>query len=1021
MTEFDVARPLKYFSKFALWLTVAIGIGTELPARAATNAPLAPARFVIRSWQTESGLPQNTVNTIVQTRDGYLWLGTQAGLARFDGVRFTVFGLSDGLPNVQVRTVFEDKRGDLWIGTTGGGLGRWREGRIETFSTEHGLADVNVNGITEDSLGRLWIGTSSGLSIWQGDKFVQLEALAALGRSQVRALLCDRDGVVWIASSRGLFEFKDNRLTEIVGPPGDEKLTSVYCLLADRAGRRWLSIGNGKVLCRHREGWTTYRETAGLPFAYISSLAESDGGTIWAGSLDEGLYYLSNERFVAVREKDGLSDNAVRSLLADREGNLWVGTRSSGLNRVARQKLMVFGQSEGLTNDFVRSVAQSADGSLWVATIGGGIYRGGPGRFEPVPSAIGTVTFPFMETVLATRDGSIWWGGAGSLFQWKDGGIVTNYTRAQTPWLADAGIAALCEDRQSGFWIGTTTGKLLLFRAGEFIAETNRVARGAVTALAQEKDGTLWVGSVAGGLVRIGPAKVETFSRTNGLLSNQIRALYLDDAGTLWIGTSGGGLGCFKDGRITSFTTRQGLGDDTVSQILEDGVGRLWLGCNRGIFRVAKADLDALAAGKIALIHSRAFGTGDGLPVEECSGGFSPAGLKTQSGQLCFSTVKGVVLIDPLQQESDSRPPNVLLEEILVDERVQILPLQPENSGPVAGPVRKLTIPPGRRDIEFHYTGLSFAAPEKVQFRFQLEGYDREWIEAGTRRVAYYQRIPPGDYVFRVAACNANNVWTERATALAVTVQPYFWETRWFPVGVGALVLGALAGTVRLVERRKYKRRLAQLETQHAIERERLRISKDMHDDIGGILTRVSILSDVGQSATEADATTREQFGRIGGQVRSAVQALDEIVWATNPKNDNLRQFADYVGRFADEFFEGSSVRCWQEIPTNLPELPLRSDVRHDVFLAVKEAFNNVLKHAGATEVWLRLGLEDVAVRIEIEDNGRGFSPSDVSPGGNGVDNMTARLLDCAGRMELTSRPAHGTKVRFIFSLPRNG
>ncbi len=452
-----------------------------------------------------------------------------------------------------------------------------------------------------------------------------------------------------------------------------------------------------------------------------------------------------------------------------------------------------------------------------------------------------------------------------------------------------------------------------------------------------------------------------------------------------------------------------------MSQILEDDAGNLWLGCNRGIFRVSKSELDVVATGKGKFIHARAFGVSEGMPVEECSGGFCPAGLKTRSGQLCFSTVKGVVMIDPHQPEPGARPPKVVLEEVLVDGSVQSLRRQTS----AAGPGWALTLPPGSRNIEFHYTGLSFTAPDKLQFRYRLKGSGRPWFDAGSVRVATFPSIAPGTYEFEVLAGNANNVWTPEPVSLAVTVQPYFWETRWFPVIAGVLVLGGLAGAVNLVVRRRYKRRLAQLETRHAIERERLRISQDMHDDIGSILTRVSILSDVGQGQAAGEVAAK-QFERIGGQVRAAVVALDEIVWATNPGDDNLPRFAEYTGRFADECFENTAIRCWQEMPTDLPKLPLRADVRHNVFLAIKEALNNVLKHSGATEVWLRLKLENGEVGVEVADNGHGFTPKTATTG-NGLGNMKSRLAECGGRAHLTSAPGRGTTIRFVFPVPKSG
>ncbi len=993
------------------WLTASLAI-------AATNEPPAGEGFVFRAWRTEDGLPQSTISVSLQTRDGYLWLGTQAGLARFDGVRFTVFGLAEGLPSVLVRALYEDNLGSLWIGTYGGGLSRLRDGRIERFTAEDGLNDVNVTALAGDSLGRLWIGTSSGVSLWQDGKFIKDEALVGLGRGLIRALLRDRHNSIWISSSQGLFEFKDGRLTESVGPPGDEKFFP-YCLLEDRDGNLWAGIGNWKILCRRHGVWGKYDEASGLPFAYVTSLAEGADGTVWAGSLDAGLYYFKEGRFSAIRKQAGLSGDDIRSLLADREGNLWVGTRSAGLNRLVRRKLSVYGAAQGLTHDFVRSVAETDDGTLWVGTTGGGLYRGREGLFAPFTNNAAVTFYAFVESVLATRDGSLWWGGSKALLQWKEDKLVATYTPAEQQWLADTIITALAEDAQGGLWIGTSRGRLMHFRDGEFIPFAGRVARGAVTAFAQEPDGTLWIGSVAGGLSRVREGSIARFSTTNGLPSNHIRALYLDREGTLWIGTGGAGLSRWKNGRIAGFTTRQGLGDDTVSQILEDDDGHLWLGCNRGIFRFLKAELDDLTQGKTRFVHSRVYGTSDGMPVDECASGFFPAGLKMKSGQLCFSTIKGLVVIDPRQQEIDTRPPRVLLEEVLVNRQIQSVRPQAQSSDDPETPPFSLTIAPGPREIDFHYAGLSFVSPEKVQFRFRLDGLDPDWVGAGTRRVAYYQRIPPGDYVFRVLACNADGVWSEPGAALTVTVQPYLWETRWFRAAVGLVVIGLLAWMVYCVARRRYKRRLAQLETQHAIERERLRISQDMHDDIGGILTRVSILSDVGQSEADGE-TAPKQFARIGSQVRAAVVALDEIVWATNPQDDNLPRFAEYVGRFADECFENTTVRCWQEMPTDLPKLPLRADVRHNVFLAVKEALNNVLKHSGATEVWLRLTLNDSEVCLQIEDNGHGFAPESAAPGGNGLGNMKSRLAECGGSAELASTPGHGVKIRFVFPLPKS-
>lgn len=961
---------------------------------------------------------------MLQTRDGYLWLGTREGLARFDGVRFVVFGLSDGLPSVEVQTLFEDHTGTLWIGTAGGGLSRLASGRIEAVSDhQHPASSGVITALAEDREGCLWIGTLAGLSFWRDGQFVQKEGLSSVERASIRNLLCDRGGSMWIdTTTGGLFQYNGSQLSAEPGSPGNEKIVA-YCLLEDRQANLWASVGNGAVLCRRGGQWAKYDQTDGLPFAFVTSLAEQADGSIWAGSLDDGLYYLQEGRFFPVRKENGLSANDVRSLWPDREGNLWVGTRTGGLNRLSRRNLAPCGAAQGLTNDFTRSVAETADGRIWVGTIGGGLYEGGPDGFRPFAPEPLLAFYASVESVLVGTDGSLWWGGARALLHWKDGRLAGCYTNEA--WVNSAAVTALCDDRQGGLWIGTTAGKLVHFQQEKFEVFPRSIARGGITALAQQADGYLWVGSVAGGLRRIRAGSDEVFTVTNGLLSQAIRTLRLDSDETLWIGTTGGGLSRWRDGRVASFTTRQGLGADTVSQIVEDDYGRLWLGTSRGIFRVAKKALEELAGGRSAFIHMTSFGLNDGMPAEECSSGFCPAGLKTRSGLVCFSTVKGLVFLDPRRENPGRPPPPVMLEEVLVNgsSRTPVAVGRDPASRPSAARSNELpsdeplVLSPGAREVEFHYTAINFSAPERVRFRYRLDGLATEWTEAGARRTAYYHQLPPGNFVFLVAACTADGIWSEEPAALAITVEPYLWETRSFRLATSIAVLGALAWTFRWVAQRKYKLRLARLQTQHAIERERLRISQDMHDHIGGMLTQVSQLSDLGHSETAASPVAQGRFDRIGAQSRAAVQALDEIVWATNPTNDNLPCFAEYISRFADEFFENSPIRCWQEMPADLPNLPLGAEMRHNVFLAIREAFHNVLKHSGATELWLRLALSGPEARLEVEDNGCGFVPESVAAGRNGLENMRSRLADCGGRAEVTSTPARGTKVRFVFSL----
>ncbi len=969
-------------------------------------------RKIVRTWATDSGLPQNTVNAILQTRPGYLWVGTRDGLARFDGVRFRVFGLPEGMQSVDVSSLYEDRYGTLWIGTIGGGLSRFRNGRIETFNPRDEQLSTSITSLAEDFTGRLWIGTGAGVVQLASGIGVANETLEVLKGTPIRALLCDREGAMWIATStHGLFRHKNGKLNEVPGPVGDESI-SAYCLLEDHLGGLWASVGNGKVLRLSNGTWRVYSQSDGLPFAYVTCLAEDANGIVWAGSLDSGLYFFDSQRFAPLTQANGTTAGDIRCLRPDREGNLWVGTRTAGLSRLSEPKLAHAGAEEGLTNDFTRSITQTRDGTIWVATIGGGLYRGDGRKFSAFSPDALIRFYPQTESVLETEDGSLWWGGARALLCWREGKLAGCYTNQ--PWVRSATVTALEKDGHNGLWIGTSQSKLIHWRNGAFKEFPEPVARGPVTALAHDGDGTVWVGSLAGGLARVDEALPKALFVTNGLSSQSIRALYRDPEGTLWIGTAGGGLGRWRGGQLHNFTAQDGLGVTTVSQILEDDWGCLWLGSSRGICRLPKNELEELAARRTQFLHPKIFGLNDGMPAEECSSGSCPTALKTQSGLLCFPTVKGLVVLDPSKPDTNSSPPLVHIEEILANNSLQTPLLQSRGTPSDEAPAQSIVLAAGNRELEIHYTGISFAAPEKVSFRYRLEEFDRGWVEAGGRRTAYYHQVPPGNYVFRVSACSRDGIWNEQGAALGIALRPYLWERSWFlaaSVAAGALLM---AGATRFAVQRRFRRRLAILETGHAIDRERFRISQDMHDHLGGMLTQVSQLSDLGQNQTSLVPQAQAQFQRIGAQARAAVQALDEIVWATNPRNDNLASFVEYVSRFADEFFENTKVRCWQDVPGAFPSLALGADIRHNIFLAVRESLNNVLKHAAASEVWLRIALQGSEVRVEIEDNGAGFDRT-LKSTGNGLLSMRRRLNECGGSADVKSSIGGGTTVRFVF------
>jgi signal transduction histidine kinase len=485
----------------------------------------------------------------------------------------------------------------------------------------------------------------------------------------------------------------------------------------------------------------------------------------------------------------------------------------------------------------------------------------------------------------------------------------------------------------------------------------------------------------------------------------------------LRIGTRGG-LGRWQDGAFSALTRAQGLPDEVISQILEDDRDHLWFGSNQGIFRVARAELERAAREPAFQVNPLIFGLADGMASLECTGGFHPSGLKTGDGRLWFSTVKGLVMVDPARLHVNEIPPPVRVEEILVDGS-PVNPAGHSKSNIGRGESGSIAIGPGARRVEIHYTALSLAVPERNRFKHRLEGLEPRWVEAGPQRVATYPRLAPGRYRFHVVACNNDGIWNETGATLALTVLPAFWQTWWFRAAVLVLLLTAGSWAVRHASQRRLRRKLSVLEHQHGLERERARIARDIHDELGASLTRITLLTELGLKNRERPEQWTATLGKISATARESVRAMDAIVWAVNPRNDSLDHFANYLSQFAEELFRLTPIRCRIDMPTVLPEHALTTETRHQLLLAVKEALNNVIRHSRADEVWLRLRVDDGQLELAIEDDGCGLPTEDPGDGHDGLTNIRSRVEGLAGRCEMQSQPGHGTVLRMIVPLPR--
>ena len=751
----------------ALLLAGAVSLmGSLLTAPVRAQSP--PAQYVTTVWHTEQGLPQNSVNAMLQDHQGYLWIGTFGGLARFDGERFTLFDSSHtpGFGSDRIFSLYESRSGVLWIGTVDGGLIRLQDGVATTYTERDGLPSGFISSIRGDAGGTVWINTSRGVARFTG---TELEAYPMHRGKAVREFLLEaRDGSMWFRCGDDVVRFGADGSIATLHP---EK-PSVFLVHEARDGSVWVALRDQYRLVRYYQGVFSdvplppvgRRElTGGFPVFSLAMTEDTDGELLLL--TPAGLSRIVNGRLgpteAALLSTSGGETPKVRSFLVDREGNRWVGTIGEGLVRLRRAPLRAYGKAEGLSDSGFSSVFQDREGRVWLG--GDLVYWFDGHRFHRLPG-VGDIL-----TIAQTRDGDLWFGGYGGLYRYR-AGALTHFAVNAPP------VRVIFQDREGTVWIGALKeerpGGLYRFH-DEKLEQVPGISD--VRAIAEDRDGGLWLGSIEG-LRWMRGSKTATYDQKQGLSSNAVSDIHLDSTGTLWVATYGGGLTRLREGQFKAITTKDGLPDNIVLGILEDASSNLWLSSNHGIFRLTLKDLNDFADGKISVLSPVSYGVAEGMRSSESNGG-SPGGWRTTDGRIWFPTLRGAVAIDPT---ADNRlPPRVIVEEAWANDRALA------RDG-------MTSVPAGNNTFDFRFTALSFSAPEKLQFKYRLEPFEKDWVDARTRRTAHYTNMDPGEYRFQVIAANNYGVWNDQGVSVQFVLKPHFYQTNWFRV-LCALAVLALA------------------------------------------------------------------------------------------------------------------------------------------------------------------------------------------------------------------------------------
>jgi signal transduction histidine kinase/ligand-binding sensor domain-containing protein len=946
------------------------------------------------SWTTENGLPQNSVNDILQSRDGYLWLATFGGLVRFDGVRFVIFDRSTpGIESQRITALHQHRNGALWAASEDGMLIRYEHGRFTTFSSRDGLPHAGAVRIEEDDEGGLWVTWIGRITRFDGQRFETFGPERFANRVAIPPWARYYDAW-WTQDADGLHALVKGEVrtfsNELVGQ-------NVRHVTPDRRGNLWIVTRNAGVIRASGDRIRRFTRLDGLPSDHPGGpFAEGPDGDLWV--LDNGVLYRVLRGNAEPVTLPGAPTFGWKSFCVDDEGSTWLGSTATGLHRVVDATIAVHSETDAFSLKAVYSILEDRTGAIWINNIGG-LKRYAKGRWTALSSPR-IVDPDAVRSIYEDKVGRLWVGTSRAVGI-IDGGRYRRYA-ADSPFLNDW-ISAIVEDRSGAFWFAAGSG-LIRSADGHLTKYTTRdgLSHDRVISLFEDRSGVLWIGTFQG-LTRLEAGIFQAYRETDGFIGNAVRAFHEDADGFLWVGTYDGGLYRVARGRLTRFTRNEGLHDNGVFQILEDAKGFFWMGSNRGISRVSRQELNDVAEGRRRSVTAVTFGTADGLSTVEVNGGAQPSGLVASDGRLWFPTMGGVAVIDPTAFEERSKPPPAILEEVRID-------------GEAADFSAGVTVPARGRAFEIRFTAPSFVKPAQVRFRYRLIGLDERWTDTGDRRSLTFHGLGPGPYRFELMVASHDGVWSTTGPHVDIFVVPPFWRTWWFIglmlVAAVTLVAGGHAHRVRRLQtlyalQEQFSQRLID-----AQERERRRVSNEMHDSLGQQVALIKRTARSGLAVAAGRPTVAAAFDEIAALAEAVNSEMTEIAYAVRPHQLDTIGLSRTIETMVMKVGKAWGVQLEADIAPIDDRFPEGSHIH--IFRIVQEAVTNIVKHSQATSGRVAISRKGRVVEIAVQDNGIGFSPHELEHStsrGAGLVGIRERARILGGRVDIRSRAPSGTTI----------